>query len=90
MADDFTKEAFTLLGVGVAVVALRTYARFTSVGIRNFMLDDYLMLLAVVSSLALQELAPQALTFRPRSSTDWRPQLPTRLAQDSMDLQTIA
>ena len=59
MADDFTKEAFTLLGVGVAVVALRTYARFTSVGIRNFMLDDYLMLLAVVSSLALQGLCHQ-------------------------------
>lgn len=55
MADDFTKEAFTLLGVGVAVVALRTYARLTSVGIRNFMLDDYLMLLAVVSSFVLGE-----------------------------------
>ncbi|KAI4202652.1 MAG: hypothetical protein LQ350_002445 [Teloschistes chrysophthalmus] len=48
MADNFTKEAFTLLGVGVTVVALRTYARLTSVGIRKFMLDDYLMLLAVV------------------------------------------
>lgn len=54
MADNFTKEAFTLLGVGVTVVALRTYARLTSVGIRKFMLDDYLMLLAVVSSLAFQ------------------------------------
>ncbi|KAI4102008.1 MAG: hypothetical protein L6R37_004673 [Teloschistes peruensis] len=50
MADNFTKEAFTLLGVGITVVALRTYARLTSVGIRKFMLDDYLMLLAVVSS----------------------------------------
>ncbi|KAL8686621.1 MAG: hypothetical protein Q9218_006981, partial [Villophora microphyllina] len=48
MADNFTKEAFTLLGVGVTVVALRTYARFKMVGIRKFMLDDYLMLLAVV------------------------------------------
>ena len=59
MADDFTKEAFTLLGVGIGVVALRTYARFTSVGIRNFMLDDYLMLLAVVSSIALLQLRHQ-------------------------------
>lgn len=51
MADDFNKEAFTLLGVGVAVVGLRTYARITSVGIRNFKLDDYMMLLAIVSGL---------------------------------------
>lgn len=56
MADDFTKEAFTLLGVGVAVVGLRTYARVTSVGVRNFMLDDYLMLLAIVSSLAFPKM----------------------------------
>lgn len=48
MADAFTKEAFTLLGVGIGLVALRTYARWSSVGIRNFMLDDYLMLVAVV------------------------------------------
>lgn len=50
MADAFTKEAFTLLGVGIGLVALRTYARWSSVGIRNFMLDDYLMLVAVVGT----------------------------------------
>ena len=60
MADSFEKEAFSLLGVGVAVVGMRTYARYTSVGIGKFMLDDYLMLLAVVSSLSLcLQLSPQ-------------------------------
>ncbi len=52
MADAFTTEAFTLLGVGVTVVALRTYARITAVGIRKFQADDYLMLFATVSFLA--------------------------------------
>ena len=47
--DSFTTEAFTLLSLGVLIVALRTYARWTSVGPRNFMADDYLMLVAVVS-----------------------------------------
>lgn len=48
MADAFTKEAFSLLGVGITIVTLRTYTRWTLVGIRQFMLDDYLMVLAVV------------------------------------------
>lgn len=51
MADAFTKEAFSLLGVGIVVVTLRTYSRWTFAGVRQFMLDDYLMLLAVVRSL---------------------------------------
>jgi len=49
MAEAFNREAFTLLGVGTAVVALRTYARVSMVGIRRLMLDDYLMVLALVS-----------------------------------------
>ena len=53
MADAFTKEAFTLLGVGIVVVTLRTYARWSLVGIQRFMLDDYLMVLAVVRILVL-------------------------------------
>ncbi len=53
MADAFTKEAFSLLGVGVVIVTLRTYARLTLVGVRQFMLDDYLMVLAVVRILVL-------------------------------------
>lgn len=50
MADAFNREAFTLLGIGTAIVGLRTYARISMVGIRRLMLDDYLMVLALVSS----------------------------------------
>ncbi|KAF2139766.1 uncharacterized protein K452DRAFT_232126 [Aplosporella prunicola CBS 121167] len=48
MADSFTTEAFTLLSVGIVVIALRTTARITSVGVRGFHLDDYLILVAAV------------------------------------------
>ncbi|CAJ2512632.1 Uu.00g007510.m01.CDS01 [Anthostomella pinea] len=41
-------EPFILLGVGLAVIGLRTYARAKAVGIKNFMADDYLMLIAVL------------------------------------------
>ena len=33
MADDFNTEAFTLLGVGIVVVAARTASRLTIAGI---------------------------------------------------------
>ena len=42
-------EAFTLLAVALTIVFLRTYARASSVGVRRFQLDDYVMLLAAVS-----------------------------------------
>lgn len=48
-ATPFATEAFTLLGVGICVVALRTYSRIGQVGIRKFQPDDYLMLVAAVS-----------------------------------------
>ncbi|KAA6410620.1 MAG: short-chain dehydrogenase reductase sdr [Lasallia pustulata] len=48
MANAFTTEAFTELGIGLTLIALRTYARWDSVGFRNFMFDDYLILLAAV------------------------------------------
>ena len=48
--NSFITEAFTLLGVALGMIILRTIARATSVGVRNFQLDDYMMLLAAVSS----------------------------------------
>lgn len=48
MSDNFSIEAFTLLGLAVVVIGVRTGARLSMVGIRNFQLDDYLMPLAAV------------------------------------------
>lgn len=48
MDDSFTTEAFTLLGVGIAVIALRVVARATAVGFKRFQFDDYLMCVAAV------------------------------------------
>jgi hypothetical protein len=89
MANAFTTEAFTLLGVGVGIVALRLVARTKLVGLRGLQLDDYLMCFATVrlairvhilcrpivhSTLPLTCLPP---SDTPRSSTHWKPQLPT-------------
>lgn len=48
--DSFVTEAFTLLAVGIIIVGLRTYARWSSVGLQGLKFDDYLMLFAVVST----------------------------------------
>lgn len=48
MADDFTVEAFTLLSLAIVVIVVRTASRLSMVGVRNFQLDDYLMILAGV------------------------------------------
>jgi hypothetical protein len=48
MANAFTTEAFTLLGVGVGIVALRLVARTKLVGLSGLQLDDYLMCFATV------------------------------------------
>ncbi|KAJ4984890.1 hypothetical protein SVAN01_09584 [Stagonosporopsis vannaccii] len=48
MGDSFTTEAFTLLGVGIAVIALRVVARATAVGLKGFQFDDYLMCVAAI------------------------------------------
>ncbi|KAJ5699138.1 hypothetical protein N7462_001143 [Penicillium macrosclerotiorum] len=45
---DFNTEAFTLLGVAIVVIGLRTTARWIMVGPRNFQPDDYIMILAGV------------------------------------------
>lgn len=46
--DSFTIEAFTLLGVGLLVIGLRTFARISGGGLRGLQPDDYLMLLAAI------------------------------------------
>lgn len=47
--DGFNTEAFTLLGVAIVVIGLRTTARWVMVGPKRFQADDYLMLVACVS-----------------------------------------
>lgn len=47
--DGFNTEAFTLLGVAIVVIGLRTTARWIMVGPKGFQADDYLMLVACVS-----------------------------------------
>lgn len=47
--SEFVTEAFTLLGVAIVIIALRTTARWVMVGPKNFQADDYLMILACVS-----------------------------------------
>ncbi|RPB21961.1 hypothetical protein L211DRAFT_789466 [Terfezia boudieri ATCC MYA-4762] len=44
--DPFTIEVFTLWGVSAVVIGIRTYARWSIVGIRKFQVDDYLMIIA--------------------------------------------
>ncbi|KAJ0302911.1 hypothetical protein COL516b_006957 [Colletotrichum fioriniae] len=47
--SEFSTEAFALLGVAIAVIFLRTYARIVAVGFKRLQADDYLMLLIIVS-----------------------------------------
>ncbi|KAK8120612.1 hypothetical protein PG999_004732 [Apiospora kogelbergensis] len=44
--DPFTTEAFTLLGIGLTVIVLRTYTRFHDTGLKGLKSDDYLIWLA--------------------------------------------
>ncbi|KGO63805.1 hypothetical protein PITC_054310 [Penicillium italicum] len=46
--DGFNTEAFTLLGVAIVIIALRTTARWIMVGPKGFQTDDYLMVVACV------------------------------------------
>jgi hypothetical protein len=50
-ARQFNIEAFTLLGVGLTVTALRTYVRISSVGVKRLQVDDYLVWFAAVRKL---------------------------------------
>ncbi|KAI5801656.1 hypothetical protein DFH27DRAFT_482147 [Peziza echinospora] len=44
--EAFITEAFTLLGVAITTIGLRTYSRGSSVGWRHLAVDDYLMIAA--------------------------------------------
>ncbi|KAJ5492500.1 hypothetical protein N7453_010597 [Penicillium expansum] len=46
--NGFNTEAFTLLGVAIVIIGLRTTARWIMVGPKGFQADDYLMLVACV------------------------------------------
>jgi len=48
--DAFAKEAFSLLGVGLFLVGLRLYVRFSLGGLKRFRADDYLMIAAAVGT----------------------------------------
>ncbi len=48
-------EPWVLLSLGTAFVLLRLYARWSKVGIRQFQLDDYLMIVFVVSHSKLDQ-----------------------------------
>ncbi|KAM0431018.1 hypothetical protein ACHAPT_005655 [Fusarium lateritium] len=47
--DSFTTEAFTLLGIGLGFIFLRTYARVSAVGFQRLEADDYLMVVAAIA-----------------------------------------
>ncbi|KAL8350212.1 hypothetical protein RB598_005512 [Gaeumannomyces tritici] len=46
--NNFVIENWTLLGIGLSVIALRLYARISAVGITKLQADDYLMVAAAV------------------------------------------
>lgn len=48
MVENFIAEAFSLLAIGLVVIAFRLYSRVLTVGIRNLAADDYLMIIAGV------------------------------------------
>lgn len=48
--DAFVTEAFTLLGVALLFIGLRSYVRISTVGWKGLQADDYLMWVAAVSA----------------------------------------
>ncbi|KAL8944130.1 MAG: hypothetical protein Q9216_000635 [Gyalolechia sp. 2 TL-2023] len=46
MAENFVAEAFTLLAIGLVVIALRWLSRLLTVGFSKLAADDYLMIIA--------------------------------------------
>lgn len=85
---DFNTEAFTLLGVAIVIIALRITARWIMVGPKSFKADDYLMLLACVSSSSMLPIVLILLTDHDecRLSMVWKPAPLTWLADGSWAL----
>lgn len=90
---DFNTEAFTLLAVAIVVIGLRTTARWIMVGPRNFQPDDYLMLLACVSSAIIEQrrilISYGGTDRRSRWCTGWKLALHIWLAHGSWALPII-
>lgn len=87
-SNPFIIEAFTLLGVALTVVFLRTYARASSVGVRRFQLDDYMMLVAAVSLPNSAVVLPRLMIHR--SSTPLRQPQHSSLELGGEALPTMA
>ena len=56
MAENFIAEAFSLLAIALVVISLRWWSRLMTVGFRKLAVDDYLMVVAGVSSPAWRRL----------------------------------
>lgn len=50
MVENFNAEAFSLLAIGLVVIACRLYSRLLTVGFRNLAADDFLMIIAGVGT----------------------------------------
>lgn len=84
----FIIEAFALLGVALTIIFLRTVARATSVGVKKFQLDDYMMLVAGVSHMSRRALILVLTEYR--SYIPWRLPRRTSLEPGGRVLPTMA
>jgi hypothetical protein len=51
MPNEATVELWTLYAIAVFITVLRTYARIVAVGFKNFHADDWLIWIAIVSTM---------------------------------------
>lgn len=73
--EAFVTEAFTLLGVGLLFIGLRTYVRISTVGWKGLQADDYLMWFAAVCFWFLGLATRYLADWLRRSSTLEKPRL---------------
>lgn len=50
MSDNFVAEAWTYLAIDIVVVGIRSVARWRQQGLQGLAMDDFLMVIAIVSS----------------------------------------